>query len=68
MKLESSCSNQQSLPQSDDSKKLSLQQEDKLKKKVEEDKHIKVCELQEVNDSVPKHTIQELFHDLHKHK
>ena len=69
IKLESSHVNQHSYLQSGQSKKLTSQQEDELKKKVEENEHTKMHELQEsVNNSVSKHTLQRLFHNMHKCK
>ena len=59
IKRESERSNQQSLHRSGQPKKLSSEQEEELKKKVEEDKHIKLRELQDaVDNSVSKHTVQ----------
>ena len=68
IKLESSRSNQCSLPQSGGPKKLSPSEENELLK-AEEDKHTKMRELQNaVNNSVSKSTVQQLFQTMHKCK
>ena len=69
IKLESSRSNQCSLPRSGGPKKLSPSEENELLKKAEEDKHIKMRELQNaVNNSVSKSTVRRLFQTMHKRK
>ena len=69
IKLESSQSNQCSLPRSGGPKKLSPSEENELLKKAEEDKHIKMRELQNaVNNSVSKSTVRRLFQTMHKCK
>lgn len=57
------------LPRSGQPKKLSPEQEEVLKKKVEEDKHIRLRELQDaVDNSISKRTVQRLFRNIHLRK
>jgi transposase len=69
IKQENTRKNQQTLPRSGRPKKISAEEQQHLLDLVEQDQHIKMCELSEAVQSSPSvRTVQRLFRTLHMQK